>query len=165
MKKTLIFHIGHSAGFYSEYNNMVLAILHCKKYHIDFKLYSEDANFGLKNGWTDFFLTFCNEVTDDFHHIYNKRFPEKLQTVYLLRWIKSICRAIKHFDKSLVIPYYSLFYDTKKIRILKRKYHFNYFTYDLLYDFRRWNGALTIREVQLLSREIVENTILTPIKS
>lgn len=60
--KKLIFHIGHSAGFYSEFNNMVFAILHCLKNNIGFKLYSEDANFREKLGWNDYFVPFCDEV-------------------------------------------------------------------------------------------------------
>lgn len=60
-KDKLIFHLGHSAGFYSEFNNMVLAILYCKQHSIDFRLYSADANFGIRKGWRDYFLPFCAE--------------------------------------------------------------------------------------------------------
>ena len=61
-KKTLIFHLGHSAGLYSEINNMVFAIIYCIQNNICFKLYSADANFREKDGWDDYFIPFCKEV-------------------------------------------------------------------------------------------------------
>ena len=33
-RKELIFHLGSDAGFYSEFNNMILAIIYCLQYHI-----------------------------------------------------------------------------------------------------------------------------------
>ena len=65
--KSLVFHIGSDAGFYSELNNMILAIIYCLRWNIRFTLYSADANFKHNNGWTDYFLPFCEEITDDFH--------------------------------------------------------------------------------------------------
>ena len=67
--KSLVFHIGSDAGFYSELNNMILAIIYCLRWNIRFTLYSADANFKHNNGWTDYFLPFCEEITDDFHHL------------------------------------------------------------------------------------------------
>ena len=60
-KKKLIFRLGVFAGFFSEYNNMLLAMLYCLKHKIRFVLYSKDANFRYKQGWTDYFLPFCDE--------------------------------------------------------------------------------------------------------
>ncbi|MCQ2301571.1 MAG: hypothetical protein MJZ94_02965 [Bacteroidales bacterium] len=74
MKQKLIFHVGHSVGFYSELNNMILAILYCQRHNIDFELYSKDANFGQGKGWTDFFLPFCKETKWDGHHYINQRY-------------------------------------------------------------------------------------------
>lgn len=72
-KKRLVFHLGCEAGFFSEYNNMILAILYCLENQIQFVLYSRDANFGFERGWTDFFLPFCKESSNSFHKKYNKR--------------------------------------------------------------------------------------------
>lgn len=72
--KKLVFHIGHSAGFYSEFNNMVLAILYCQRHGIEFELYSTDANFKVSKGWRDFFLPFCHETRNPIHHFINHRF-------------------------------------------------------------------------------------------
>lgn len=69
----LIFHVGCGAGFYSEFNNMVLAILYCQRHGIQFELYSKDANFGQKEGWRDFFEPFCKENTLGLHHYINRR--------------------------------------------------------------------------------------------
>lgn len=77
--KKLVFHLGAAAGFYSEFNNMIYAMLYCLKNEYQFILYSNDANFKIERGWTDFFLPFCKQSTNDIHHIVNKRvLPPKL---------------------------------------------------------------------------------------
>lgn len=76
-QKKLIFRIGSSAGFFSEYNNMILAMLYCLQHKIKFALSSVNANFAYDKGWTDYFLPFCEEDTSAFHVQYNKRnYPE-----------------------------------------------------------------------------------------
>jgi len=60
-KKNLTYRLGVSAGFFSEYNNMILAMLYCLEKKIQFKLYSNDANFKYNKGWTDYFLPFCKD--------------------------------------------------------------------------------------------------------
>ena len=47
----LVYHLGSEAGFFSEYNNMILAMLYCLKHKIKFVLYSKDANFGFEKGY------------------------------------------------------------------------------------------------------------------
>lgn len=79
-KKKLVFHLGAEAGFFSEYNNMILAMLYCLDHKIKFVLYSEDANFGYKEGWNDYFLPFCDETKDKFHKKYNFRNHDYLQS-------------------------------------------------------------------------------------
>ncbi|MEG1659458.1 MAG: hypothetical protein RR304_02650, partial [Bacteroides sp.] len=72
-RNELVFHIGATSGFYSELNNMILAMVYCLQGRIRFTLYSEDANFKFKKGWNDYFLPFCEEVEGSFHHEYNLR--------------------------------------------------------------------------------------------
>lgn len=72
-KKKLVFHLGFDAGFFSEYNNMILAMLYCYTNKIQFVLYSKDSNFGYNKGWSDYFLPFADEVEDSFHSKYNIR--------------------------------------------------------------------------------------------
>lgn len=71
--KRLIFHFGQKAGFYSEFNNMVLGIAYCLTHNIKFEMYSKDANFCIENGWLDYFLPFCKESKNPFHKILNRR--------------------------------------------------------------------------------------------
>ena len=72
-KKKLVFYLGYGAGFFSEYNNMILTMLYCLANKIQFVLYSENANFKYQQGWTDYFLPFCDEIKGDFHKKYNYR--------------------------------------------------------------------------------------------
>lgn len=55
----MIFHLGIDAGFFTEYTYMLHAMLYCLQHKIQFKLYSDDANFGWEKGWTDCFVPFC----------------------------------------------------------------------------------------------------------
>lgn len=134
-KKTLVFHFGTGAGFYSEYNNMLKAIVYCYVHKIRFVLYSKDATFGIDKGWQDYFLPFCDEVTNDFHAIYNRRFLDQPQTKSFNRYLISIYRAIKYCDRNRLIKYTNFKKSSEKIRKIKKKYQFDYFTYDLWYDF------------------------------
>jgi len=78
-KKELVFRLGSDSGFFSEYNNMVLAILYCLKNQIKFTLSSNKANFS-DLGWEDFFDTFCPKVTNSFHLKNNVRSHHKLSS-------------------------------------------------------------------------------------
>ena len=55
-KPTLVFHLGVEAGFFSEFNNMVLAMLYCLHHAIRFVLYSDNANFKVGKGWDNHFF-------------------------------------------------------------------------------------------------------------
>lgn len=69
--RTLVHHIGIDSGFFTEYSYLVHAILYCLAHHLQLKLYSDDANFGVERGWTDYFQPFCEEVHESFHVRYN----------------------------------------------------------------------------------------------
>ena len=80
-KDKCIFYIGHSSGFFAEFNYMVLAIIYCLVHNIQFKLYSKTANFAYGVGWEEFFLPFCTQVYDDLNGIYNSRWElDKIKT-------------------------------------------------------------------------------------
>ena len=72
-REKLVFRLGASAGFFSEYNNMLLAMLYCLDHRIRFVLYSSAANFAYSKGWEDFFLPFAPESRLSLHARYNKR--------------------------------------------------------------------------------------------
>jgi hypothetical protein len=102
-KRTLVFHAGASAGFFSEYNCMILAILYCLKNKIRFVLYSKDANFGYKDGWTDFFEPFCEQTTCIIHKHLNVRMFKIRYKHGLVKWrlkgifLQNVARMIKIF--------------------------------------------------------------------
>jgi hypothetical protein len=70
----LIFGIGIHAGFFSEINNMVIAMVYCLHHKIKFNLHSSNANFRLGKGWQDYFLPFCPEVENRLLDKYNLRY-------------------------------------------------------------------------------------------
>jgi hypothetical protein len=72
-RRKVVFRIGFNAGFFSEYNNMILAMAWCLRNNYQFQLFSKNANFGFDKGWTDFFIPFCTEVFSEFHLRYNRR--------------------------------------------------------------------------------------------
>lgn len=92
-RKTLVYHLGGEAGFYSEFNNMVLAILYCYKHNINFTLYSDNANFSV-GGWSEYFISFCKETHDKSHSKYNFRQPYFVPVGIVFR-IKSLLFRIK----------------------------------------------------------------------
>ncbi len=85
-KEKLVFNLGAEAGFFSEYNNMLLAMAYCLKNKVRFELYSKTANFGYEKGWQDFFLPFCEENVLNGNTIYNGR--QSCPAVRLLDKIK-----------------------------------------------------------------------------
>ena len=40
-RKELIFHLGSDAGFYSEFNNMILAIIYCAEFNLQMQQNSD----------------------------------------------------------------------------------------------------------------------------
>ena len=93
--KTMVYHIGIDAGFFTEYTYMIHAMLYCLQHRIQFKLYADDANFGWDRGWEDCFEPFCELVHEGFHRTYNThRIPSwrallsdpKLPKMKLLKW-------------------------------------------------------------------------------
>jgi hypothetical protein len=76
-ERTFVFHLGVDSGFFSEFNNMVLAILYCLTNKIRFVLYSGDANFKINRGWDDFFMPFCDETRAVVHRKLNRRYPSR----------------------------------------------------------------------------------------
>ncbi|WP_456087489.1 hypothetical protein [Parabacteroides sp.] len=61
-RKKLIYKVGLDCGFFSEYNNMILAMAYCLMHKIQFILSSNNANFDKENGWCGFFEPFCEDV-------------------------------------------------------------------------------------------------------
>lgn len=114
-ERSLIFHAGIDAGFFAEYSYMVDAMLYCLQNDIQFKLYSSDANFGYRNGWDDYFLPFCEEVSESFHRTCN--------THAIPAWSKLVSLSLK--EKSLRLLKWKLkvtYRTAKGTRIAARTY-------------------------------------------
>lgn len=136
-KKTFVFHIGFDAGFFSEYNNMIFAMLYCLENQIKFTLYSRDANFKYKNGWEDYFEPFCEERTENFHHKYNVRamfnpiqivkFCAK-QKYPLKKWLANIVKSCIYTIKTNVYLLLKKYFQSK--------YDFHYLMFELWHHFR-----------------------------
>lgn len=78
--RRLVFRIGHEAGLYSDYNNMVLAILFCLRHGIRFEMFSKDSRMLGPRGWSTFFESFCAESHDAGHKYFNHRFPQRRES-------------------------------------------------------------------------------------
>lgn len=87
-RECLVFHLGYNAGFFTEFTYMVNAMIYCLDRHLCFKLYSEDANFGTGTGWNEFFMPFCEDEHNWFHHRFNFHRVPDWGTVLRAAWQK-----------------------------------------------------------------------------
>lgn len=60
-QKRLVYRLGDSAGFFSEINNMLFALVWAFDHKVRFELCSKFSNLGTL-GWRDFFLPFTDEL-------------------------------------------------------------------------------------------------------
>ncbi|MDF7810198.1 hypothetical protein [Hymenobacter sp. YC55] len=104
-KQRLIFRLGVDSGFFSEYNNMILALLYCLKYGIRFELYSDHARFALRDGWQDFFLPFgainTQHINKDYSlrpYIIEQSREAQLQKVIKYRYITAAYKFLFGID-------------------------------------------------------------------
>ena len=104
--KILTYHVGIDSGFFVELNYMINAMLYCLSNGYRFQLYSEDANFGTGKGWTEYFVPFCEEVHESFHHKYNLHRPPQwrriLRNTIRTRTLSFIIWKLKFMLKSLI---------------------------------------------------------------
>lgn len=115
-KRELIFHMGCDSGFYSEFNNMVLAIIYCLQRSIRFSMYSADANFKYNNGWQDYFLPFCDEVEDDFHHKFNARSEDPWFYIHGLKRWEYLLWRLRHKNTYLTFDVFCKFRQVSSAR-------------------------------------------------
>ena len=72
-KQKMIYRLGYDAGFFSEYNNMILGSIYCLSNQISFSINSNFSNFKVDKGWQDYFIPFFPENTKQFNKKYNYR--------------------------------------------------------------------------------------------
>lgn len=84
-RRKLVFRVGIDAGFFTEYTAMINAMLWCLVNKVEFRLYSDHANFGYSEigGWNDYFNDFCAVDHHSFHSKYN------------FYKVPSLCRMVK----------------------------------------------------------------------
>jgi len=108
-EKKLVFRFGDGAGFFSEFNNLIFAVLYCLDEQIQFLLYSPpEGSLSIRKGWNDYFLPFCEQAAESFHREHNERF--------LMSAVPETVGAER--DR------------------LKREYGFDFFTYELWGEFK-----------------------------
>lgn len=122
-KRKFVFRMGDSAGFFSEYNNLVLAIHYCLVNKIKFIMSSKYANFSTFKGWTEYFIPFCEEYNHSILLKYNCRHK----------------------------PIYNSGFDRYKYNIYKKLYHIDDFTYNLFETIRGEQNTTEIYHIEELN--------------
>lgn len=112
-RRKLIFNVGAFAGFYSEFNNMVLAVIYCLDHKIKFSIYSSDANFSCDKGWEDYFLPFCDISTDEFNRKYNLRDIDDLSRLQKKKRKKLFLWKVIHYRTYLTFDVFRKCRDRK----------------------------------------------------
>lgn len=126
-KKKCVFSVGHSAGFFSEINNMIFAMVYCLENKIKFMPYFKEANFSNEKGWQEFFEPFCEEFEYKIKRSFNYRTDKP-------SWKK---------------PFVNL-----KAALFKARHGIDYLTYDLWpyffnIDFLDGNRKIDIKELNI----------------
>jgi hypothetical protein len=98
-KRHCVYRIGNEAGFFSEINNMIIAMVFCLENKLQFRLYSAKSNFG-HDIWKDYFHTFTKHLTDESHALFNER-PYIHKQPYLLS-IDELFSIKKKLSKQLL---------------------------------------------------------------
>lgn len=103
--KKLVFRIGVDSGYFSNYNNLILALLYCLKHRIKFVLYADHSHFAFQDGWSDFFLPFPSINTNRINKDYNLRpyiielsTEPKLQKTIKYQYITSVYKTLFGID-------------------------------------------------------------------
>lgn len=132
--KKCVFSVGTIAGFFSEINNMIWAMIYCASNNIKFLLYSQNANFSNLAGWQEFFEPFCDEFYSKIPKKFNKRTDED----------------VKGLAKNGPFRFIWFFFE--------KKHKIAYFTHDIWDDF--FNNGLFSRKVKIEALEIEGDYIL-----
>ena len=112
-------YLGIGTGFFSEFNNLILAILYCLVNKIKFKLYLVNARgFPANKGWEEFFMPFCKELLYNADIEFNNLFNFDKKDISILHSIVKEKYGINYFF------YFNSDIFTK-IRSSISNYHFN----------------------------------------
>jgi hypothetical protein len=124
----IVYNFGSKQGFYSEFNNLILTWIYCQQNDIVLELFEKNSIFTSLNSWSEFFDPYFHHRTEQFHHFYNPRdyFGE-------VSW--------KQVLKNLILSQKAIFLLKHRLigRKLKKKYAFDYYTYELFSSARNRN--------------------------
>lgn len=118
-KTKCIFKIGDSQGFFSEFNNMIYALVYCMEHKIQFILTDNNANFAnwSQKPYEEYFVPFCKINRDKIHKKYNFRFPAKLKKSKMFKiWLYKKLHGIQYFTQDIFEKFYPSYYN-KQINI------------------------------------------------
>lgn len=91
-------YLGIGTGFFSEFNNLILAILYCLVNKIKFKLYLVKARgFPANNGFEEFFMPFCKELLYNADIEFNNLFNFDKKDISILHSIVKEKYGINYF--------------------------------------------------------------------
>ena len=124
-KKKLIYKVGLDCGFFSEYNNMILAMAYCLIHKIQFVLSSNNANFENENGWCGFFEPFCEDViTSKDLHYKTVNWKYMLKILLAQKDLRILRNILPYFSLGKNILYtQDVFERSRDYSLLKKKYY------------------------------------------
>ncbi len=93
-QKRLLFRVGAEAGFYSEYNNMLLCMLWCKQHNIEFILGLKGVNLHLKMDGIHSSCLFCQELNLPYQVKINLRYHAPELSKGFRKRLKYACFSI-----------------------------------------------------------------------
>lgn len=160
--KTLIYKWGAEAGFYSELNNLLLAMAYCLEYKIKLVISCPKNSVNcIHKGWEDYFLPFCPIISNDkkiiSHLIYkfDYRQPIGLNRVkkIIIKIVKKILK-VDYFTSDLWDNFrdYSYISGIHKVGNYTYNDYFDYY-YDLLCILYNFNPLLK-RDIDDLKKSL-----------
>lgn len=105
-KQEYVYRLGGSTGFFSEYNNMLIAMLYCLVTQKRFALQSRNANFSSGAGWSTFFRSFIDEVYDSQLDKFNYRVKPLYQS-QKERYLYNIYKCF-HYRRHYMYEFFNL---------------------------------------------------------
>lgn len=100
-RRICVYRVGASGtGFFSEYNNLILAMLYCLHHRIQFRLASAGANFAVHRGFTDYFLPFFPLEENWYDRLNNRPGVLRPEAKSMAEQVK-VAKGIEYFTQDL----------------------------------------------------------------
>jgi len=100
-QRICVYRVGASgAGFFSEYNNLILAMLYCLNHRIQFRLASAGANFAVHRGFADYFVPYFQLEENWYDRLNNRPGVLRPEANSVAQQIK-VAKGIEYFTQDL----------------------------------------------------------------